>query len=504
MTFGCDFSPCSTPYFDPSCMESSFEKQGEVDSEISHQESSFAKESQKTAQVGERTLKETVLKERAEPLSSKSSSKESSPKAAKNEKSWAEDRVIQKGESLSSNTRVKEVTQFAAKIQHKQPSPQNCASQTGMRKISLPPARVLTFSAAQRAPSSSMQGKGKELAAPMQLFSREASKKSSEPLIQRKKEQEEQKERREQQKNFFEEEKAEKKKQKVMGISSPAAAYFSHASYSSESSSDSMKPILESPSVESISLGFMLDKVGIRSEHLSALDYKERLEAIQRENEEVHKLRIEELRKSIEKEKESIRWGTAIKVFSWMASFVSLLGGIIMVATGIGAIAGSLLIVGGVISLGNQLMEETGGWKKVIELLPGDDFEKKQAVVTWIQIGIAVLSLILSGAGVLIGGFSVFGEASTIANLLIGGVAAIGMGITTIGKGVEDYLYYNCLSEAKKYEKRKEELRMAREDLMDSVEETPERLTDYYDSMARLLGFLEEINRSYQRAWKTT
>ncbi len=137
----------------------------------------------------------------------------------------------------------------------------------------------------------------------------------------------------------------------------------------------------------------------------------------------------------LEKNNEAGKWGVARLTFTWMASLATLITGITLIATGVGVVAGCLMLIGGLIQIGSQIMELTGGWEKVRALLPGKDEDKKSAMTSWIQIGITILSLILSGAGVIIGGFSMIGENMQKASALMGAIALLGKGVSDIGEG---------------------------------------------------------------------
>jgi hypothetical protein len=117
------------------------------------------------------------------------------------------------------------------------------------------------------------------------------------------------------------------------------------------------------------------------------------------------------------------------------------------------------------------------------------------------QIGIAVLCLILSGIGLVFGGFTAMGQAMNTAMSLIGGVATIGNAITTIGERINSFLYKDKIANSRRHDVRLTQIKHRRQDLMDIVEESPDRLEQLFDSLARNLDFLDEINSSYQRAW---
>ncbi|MCH9627919.1 MAG: hypothetical protein S4CHLAM2_15680 [Chlamydiales bacterium] len=258
------------------------------------------------------------------------------------------------------------------------------------------------------------------------------------------------------------------------------------------------KPILERPKTGVFALYYILTKMGIYSDGTSNFSYKKEIEMVNEETTTAHKLRLDGLKLAIEKEQSAAQWGIASKVFSWIGSMMGIIAGIALIATGVGAVAGAMLVAGGLIQITNQILELTGGWKKIAELLPGDDPDKKRAVISWMQIGIAVLCLILSGAGVLWGGYSNLSEAMQTAMAVFGGVAAMGHGVTTIGEGVSGFMYKDKMSDVKRYDRVLAELKHKRRDLMERVEWGVDRLEKLFEDLAQALEFEIELFRADQ------
>lgn len=258
------------------------------------------------------------------------------------------------------------------------------------------------------------------------------------------------------------------------------------------------RPLLNPPKVGVFALYYILTKMGIHSDGTSNFAQKKEIELLDTETNETHKKRLDELREVIKKEKENAQWGIAAKIFSWIGSLVAIISGIALIMTGAGAVAGAMLICGGLIQITSQILELSGGWKKISELLPGDDSEKKRAVLSWMQIGIGVLCLVLSGAGVLWGGFSNFGETMQTAMRLIGGIGTMGSAVTTLGVSVTSFFYCNRISEVKRYELELAKLKHKRKDLMERVEHGIDRLEQLFEDLARTLEFEEELFRADQ------
>lgn len=258
------------------------------------------------------------------------------------------------------------------------------------------------------------------------------------------------------------------------------------------------KPSLQKPKTGVFALYYILTKIGILSDGTSNFSYKKEIETVDSETTKAHKKRLDELKEAIEKEQAAQKWGIATKVFSWIGSLIGIIAGIALIATGVGAVAGAMMIAGGLIQITNQILEITGGWKKIAELLPGDDPEKKRAVINWMQIGIAVLCLILSGVGIIWGGYSNFGEAMQTARAVFGGIAAMGHGATTIGEGVTVFMFKDKMAEVKRYDKIIAELKHKRRDLMERVEWGVDRLEQLFEDLAKSLEFEVELFKADQ------
>ncbi|NGX61240.1 MAG: hypothetical protein K940chlam9_00723 [Chlamydiae bacterium] len=258
------------------------------------------------------------------------------------------------------------------------------------------------------------------------------------------------------------------------------------------------KPLLTPPKIGVFALYYILTKMGIHSDGTASFSHKKEIEHLDEEMSTAHKERLQEMKKAIDKEASSKRWGVMAKFFSWVGSLVGIIAGAALIATGVGAVAGAMLITAGVIQITNQLLEITGGWNKIAELLPGDDPMKKQAVIAWMQMGISILCIVLSGVGMVWGGFGQIGEATQTAMALIGGFGAMAHGAATIGEGVTNFLFNDKMAQVKQYELRLAQLKHARRDLMEMVEQGTDRLEQLFEDLSRALDFQEELFRADQ------
>ncbi len=262
------------------------------------------------------------------------------------------------------------------------------------------------------------------------------------------------------------------------------------------------RPVLEPPRIGVFALYYVLTKLGIISDASSHWESKEDMRLNQEETDALHKKRLDEMRQAIEKEAATKRWGIATKVFSWMTSLMSIITGIALIVTGVGAVAGAMLLTAGVLTLSNQLLEVTGGWQKIAKALPGDDAERKRAIIMWMQIGITVLCLILAGAGVVFGGYALVGEATQNFMACFGGVVMLGHGVGHIGEGISHFLHKEHTAEGRKQSMRLAQLRHKREDLMEKNQHGIERMKQLFEALIKSLEYDADNFRVSQNLYR--
>ncbi|MFZ0566328.1 MAG: hypothetical protein WAM28_09110 [Chlamydiales bacterium] len=262
------------------------------------------------------------------------------------------------------------------------------------------------------------------------------------------------------------------------------------------------KPRLAPPQIGVFALYYILTKIGILSDGASNFSYANEVSYLDRELTATRQKRLEELKAALSQEQSACRWSIAYKVFSWLVSMLGLLTGAAMISSGVGAFGGAMLMAAGIIQMTNQIMEITGTWQKIAAKLPGDDPDRKRAIISWIQIGITVLCLILAGSGLLFGGFNrvqqVMGEIS-MNLLLFQAIAQIGQAITSFGVGLTSSKYLDKLAEVRKYDIKLEKLKYNRRDLIERVDWGINRLEQLFEDLARVLGFYTELFRAEQR-----
>ena len=258
------------------------------------------------------------------------------------------------------------------------------------------------------------------------------------------------------------------------------------------------KPLLVRPRMGIYALYYILTKIGLISDSRSHFDAKQQIRINREETDKTHVERLAEMKMAIDEEKSTKRWGVATQVFSWFTSFMGIMTGIALIMTGVGAVAGALLLCAGLIMVTNQLMQLTGAWEKIAEALPGDP-EKKRSTIMWMQLGITVLCFLLSGAGVVFGGFSAVKQAMEASQMVMGGVIMMGYGTTSFGEGVSNYKHRNRMAKIRQHQLKLAELKHRREDLQEMIEASMTRLEQLFEDLTRLLEFETELFRADQR-----
>jgi hypothetical protein len=231
----------------------------------------------------------------------------------------------------------------------------------------------------------------------------------------------------------------------------------------------------------------VLTKLGVISENYSQHGLQQQIRELDREISKTHQEIIENMRKVALAKKSSERWGIATKVASWIVSFLTIATGVTLIATGAGAAAGGLLIAGGVLSLTNHLLEITGGWNKLATTLGGDDSTKTRSMIMWMQLGVAIISMILAGAGVVFGGMNAIKEAMGTAGMLSSAGANASIGLLLIGQAIVNKEYYRHMAQQKEKEKHLLILKQQKEDLIAIAEEILDSMKNFWEDFFRVL-----------------
>lgn len=83
-----------------------------------------------------------------------------------------------------------------------------------------------------------------------------------------------------------------------------------------------------------------------------------KIEQITSQNRQQMDLNVEKINEVAQQQKEAKKAGIFAKVFGWIASIVSVVVGVVMMATGVGFAAGALMLAGGVVGIVNMALEQ--------------------------------------------------------------------------------------------------------------------------------------------------
>lgn len=147
-----------------------------------------------------------------------------------------------------------------------------------------------------------------------------------------------------------------------------------------------------SPETFEIELGKMTSELEQTQKKLKLADI-ERTRAENLKKIDENQTKMKEASEAAEKAKKS---GLASKIFGWISAIASIVIGAILVATGVGAAAGALMIAGGVVGVVNMAVQQAAA----DGLISKEVMDKLGPALMGIEIALAVLSAVVTfGAG---------------------------------------------------------------------------------------------------------
>lgn len=163
-----------------------------------------------------------------------------------------------------------------------------------------------------------------------------------------------------------------------------------------------------------------------------------RLEVFRLELQEISAENLRNLKEAAEKAKASDFWSLLKKIATALVSALSIIIGVSLVATGVGALVGGAMIASGIFSLANMLMCESGAWDWVAEKLANEDEEKRKMLAIHLPCAVGILAGVIgifgSAGAFAWSGIDFFDKSVMIAQSTL----AIFDGATTVGKGYAD------------------------------------------------------------------
>ncbi|MEI6414186.1 MAG: type III secretion system translocon subunit SctE [Pseudomonadota bacterium] len=218
------------------------------------------------------------------------------------------------------------------------------------------------------------------------------------------------------------------------------------------------QPVLEPPKLMSLD-DMILAATALRNAtmDLQATASKEQIRADLTKKTDENKERIKQLEESIAKMSEAKKSGVFGKVFGWIGAIAAVIVAAALIATGVGAVAGGLLIAAAVVGLGMQIFTEAGGMEWVVSKYGADAAKTFGWIMLGIQVALSVASLgvgiasssasVVSKLPILavkLGNFVASGSTiNTVANAakvvagLVQGLSMVGQGAATIDGGIK-------------------------------------------------------------------
>ena len=155
---------------------------------------------------------------------------------------------------------------------------------------------------------------------------------------------------------------------------------------------------LTSPDEFEIELGKMTSELEKTQKKLKLADI-ERARAENLKKIDENQTKMKEAEEAAEKAKKS---GLASKIFGWISAIASIVIGAILVATGVGAAAGALMIAGGVVGVVNMAVQQAAA----DGLISKEVMDKLGPALMGLEIALAVLSAAVSFGASAIGGLA--------------------------------------------------------------------------------------------------
>ena len=207
-------------------------------------------------------------------------------------------------------------------------------------------------------------------------------------------------------------------------------------------------PILADPKLGGLSLEQLVQALGIEGRQTAVKMGLEGIEAKKVEIKELNDKKMEEIQKQLETLKKKEKMSPFLKAFKWVglvlgaiASIATVVVGAALIATGVGAVAGGLLVAGGLIGCAmavNSIVSEATDGKVSISAGVAALAKKMGAsdeVAQWIGFGVE-LGISLVGAGLsLAGGIGAMAGVANVAATTVSKIAVTATTVANIASG---------------------------------------------------------------------
>ncbi len=145
----------------------------------------------------------------------------------------------------------------------------------------------------------------------------------------------------------------------------------------------------------------------------------------------------EKLKEAAKRSQENGVWSLLTKIGQCLLSALSFVIGVSLVATGAGAVIGSIMIASSIINIASFAMTEAHGWDWIAKKFASDE-EKQKKIAFWLPTAIGIINAVVGVAGA--AGGALWAQLNLVQKAIIVLQSALGLynGVTTIGKGVSD------------------------------------------------------------------
>lgn len=202
---------------------------------------------------------------------------------------------------------------------------------------------------------------------------------------------------------------------------------------------DSVFPELFPPINEDIrsmeDLLLLLSTLNAETTHEQMNSAREGIEIDKAARERRHDERMEKIQEAIDALEEAEKAGVLGKIFGWISSIFMAIAGAALIATGVGTVAGSLLLAASAVVMASQISGETGDWmseglSEMFEAFGVPESQSELAATLFVTAVVLALSI---GSGVA----GAMGPAATAADaaVRVAQVASIAGGVAAVGQG---------------------------------------------------------------------
>lgn len=200
-------------------------------------------------------------------------------------------------------------------------------------------------------------------------------------------------------------------------------------------------PELEESSIKMSLSDMMLLLVKLNSESSSEqlTATKENIEVTKQQKADMHAERLDKMQEALDSMKDAEKSGIFGKVFGWVATAALIIGGACMMATGVGAAAGAMMIAAGTVMLTSQISAETGNWMNEALAAPFMAMgmsEEDAMLAAQITVLVVVAALTVGAGFAASSGVAATQMAATAAK--VGQMAQFSGGLASVGQGVSN------------------------------------------------------------------